>query len=49
MPVPLVKAAARRAAAPRPTARPPSGRAAWGPVPDGAGLRAGRRTPAAPY
>ncbi len=34
---------------PRPSARPPSGRTAWGPVPDGAGNRAGHRTPAAPY
>ncbi|GGK61971.1 hypothetical protein Ppa06_60880 [Planomonospora parontospora subsp. parontospora] len=39
----FIKAAARRAAT-RPAARQPFGRAAWAPVPDGAGLRAAHRT-----
>ena len=43
-----IKAAARRAAA-RPSHRPPSGRAAWAPVPNGGGNRPARRTARAPH
>lgn len=44
----VIKAAARRAAA-RPSHRPPSGRAAWAPVPNGGENRPARRTVRTPY